>query len=66
MPARKPAPEPHIETIRHGELVGIGYCFIGRLHGAKGPVWQITAIDTYSSVASADLVTTSPKGPTVE
>ena len=26
------------------------------MHGAKGPVWQITAIDTYSSFAWADLV----------
>jgi transposase InsO family protein len=65
-PPRDPAPEPHIDTDRPGELVGIDCFFVGRLHGAKGPVWQITAIDTYSSYAWADLVTTPPKGPTVE
>jgi hypothetical protein len=32
-------------------------CFVvGRLHGSTGPVWPITAIDTYSSFAWADLV----------
>ena len=46
-PPREPAPEPHIESSRPGELVGIDCFFVGRLHGAKGPVWQITAIDTY-------------------
>lgn len=65
-PPRDRQPEPHIETTRPGELVGIDCFFVGRLHGAKGPVWQITAIDTYSSFAWADLVTTPPKGPTVE
>ena len=47
-PPRDPAPEPHIETSRPGELVGIDCFFVGRLQGTKGPVWQITAIDTYS------------------
>jgi transposase InsO family protein len=61
---REPAPEPHIETTRPGELVGLDCFFVGRLHGTKGPVWQITAIDTYSSYAWADLVVTGPKGPT--
>ena len=65
-PPREPEPEPHIKTSRPGELVGIDCFFVGRLHGAKGPVWQITAIDTYSSFAWADLVTTPPKGPTVK
>jgi transposase InsO family protein len=65
-PPREPAPEPHIETTRPGELVGIDCFFVGRLHGAKGPVWQITAIDTYSSFAWADLVVTPASGPTVE
>ena len=35
---------------RPGELVGIDCFFVGRLHGTKGTVWQITAIDTYSSL----------------
>ena len=63
---REPTPEPHIESSRPGELVGIDCFFVGRLHGTSGPVWQITAIDTYSSFAWADLVVTPPKGPTVK
>src|SRR5215211_1106234 len=50
-PPREPEPEPHLESSRPGELVGIDCFFVGRLHGSKGPVWQITAIDTYSSFA---------------
>src|SRR5215213_8309046 len=65
-PPREPAPELHIDSDRPGELVGIDCFFVGRLHGAKGPVWQITAIDTYSSFAWADLVVCPPSGPTVE
>ena len=65
-PPRDPEPEPHIDSEYPGELVGIDCFFVGRLHGAKGPVWQITAIDTYSSYAWAELVTTPPAGPTVE
>ena len=64
-PPREPAPEPHIDSTRPGELVGIDCFFVGRLHGSKGPVWQITAIDTYSSFAWADLVVCPPAGPTV-
>jgi transposase InsO family protein len=64
-PPRDPVPEPHIDTTRPGELVGIDCFFVGRLHGTKGPVWQITAIDTYSSYAWAELVVTPPAGPTV-
>src|SRR3954447_21299390 len=63
-PPREPPPELHIQTTRPGELVGIDCFFVGRLHGAKGPVWQITAIDTYSSYAWAELITTGPRGPT--
>jgi transposase InsO family protein len=65
-PPREPEPEPHVASDRPGELVGIDCFFVGRLHGAKGPVWQITAIDTYSSFAWADLVVCPPAGPTVE
>ena len=60
-PPREPAPEPHVESIRPGELVGIDCFFVGRLHGTNGPVWQITAIDTYSSFAWADLVVVRPQ-----
>jgi transposase InsO family protein len=65
-PPREPEPEPHIDSQRPGELVGIDCFFVGRLHGATGPVWQITAIDTYSSFAWADLVVTQATGPTIE
>src|SRR3954465_2097157 len=65
-PPREPTPEPHVESEYPGELVGIDCFFVGRLHGAKGPVWQITAIDTYSSFAWADLVVTPAAGPTVQ
>lgn len=65
-PPRDPEPEPHIEVERPGELVGIDCFFVGRLHGTKGPVWQITAIDCYSSYAWADLVTVTGQAPSVE
>ena len=65
-PPRERQPVPHVESNRPGELVGIDCFFVGRLHGSSGPVWQITAIDTYSSYAWADLVVCPPKGPTVE
>ncbi len=65
-PPRDAAPEPHIDSARPGELVGIDCFFVGRLHGAHGPVWQITAIDTYSSFAWADLVVTPAAGPTAQ
>jgi transposase InsO family protein len=57
--------QPHIETERPGELVGIDCFFVGRLSDTKGAVWQITAIDTYSSFAWADLVSAPASGPTV-
>lgn len=65
-PPGDPAPNPHIDSTRPGELVGIDCFFVGRLHGTKGPVWQITACDTYSSFAWADLVVCPPSGPTIE
>jgi transposase InsO family protein len=64
-PPREPPSEAHIDTTRPGELVGIDCFFVGRLRGSAGPVWQITAIDTYSSYAWADLVITAPSGPTI-
>jgi len=65
-PPREPVAEPHIETTRPGELVGIDCFYVGRLHGTAGTVWQITAIDTYSSYAWADLVTAANDGPGAE
>jgi transposase InsO family protein len=64
-PPREAPTEPHIDSTRPGELVGIDCFFVGRLRGQPGPVWQITAIDTYSSYAWADLVITPAAGPTV-
>jgi transposase InsO family protein len=65
-PPREPESEPHVDSRRPGELVGIDCFFVGRLHGTKGPVWQITACDTYSSFGWANLVVCPPSGPTVE
>ena len=41
---------------RPGELVGFDCFFVGRLRGTEGAVWQLTAIDCYSSYAWAELV----------
>jgi transposase len=48
-PPRPAVSEPHIEVSHPGELVGIDCFFVGRLRGTREPVWQITAIDCYSS-----------------
>ena len=50
-PPREPWPEPHVDSDHSGELVGIDCFFVGRLHGSKGPIWQLTACDTCSSFA---------------
>lgn len=55
-PPSEPAPEPHVDVQCPGELVGIDCFFVGRLHGTKGTIWQLTAIDCYSSYAWAELV----------
>ena len=55
-PPREPEPEPRVESQRPGELVGLDCFFVGHLHGTKGAVWQLTACDTYSSFAWAELV----------
>jgi hypothetical protein len=62
-PPRTTPPEPHITTTQPGELVGIDCFYVGRLHGTKGAVWQLTAIDTYSSFAWAELVRCDGPGP---
>lgn len=63
-PPREPEPEPHVDSERPGELVGIDCFFVGRLHGIKGAVWQLTACDTYSSYAWAELVVCPEGNPT--
>jgi transposase InsO family protein len=65
-PPREPELEPHITTTRPGELVGIDCFFVGRLSDTKGAVWQITAIDTYSSYAWVDLIRAPTNGPQAE
>ena len=55
-PPREPEPERHVEAERPGELVGVDCFFVGRLHGTKGSVWQLTAIDVASSYAWVELV----------
>ena len=40
----------HIEVERPGELVGIDCFYVGRLRGTRGAIWQLTAIDVYSSL----------------
>jgi transposase InsO family protein len=65
-PPRDAPAEPRIESSRPGELVGIDCFYVGRLHGTAGTVWQITAIDTYSSYGWAELVTSHDYGVSVE
>lgn len=55
-PPREPEPELHIEVDHPGELVGFDCFYVGRLKGTQGAVWQLTAIDCYSSFAWAELV----------
>jgi transposase InsO family protein len=54
-PPRAPEPELHVEAERPGELVGVDCFFVGRLHGTRGTIWQVTAIDVASSYAWAEL-----------
>jgi transposase InsO family protein len=63
-PPREPEPEPHVDSERPGELVGLDCFFVGRLHGTKGAVWQLTACDTYSSYGWAELVVCPEGNPT--
>ena len=65
-PPREPEPEPHIEVERPGELVGFDCFFVGRLRGTNGAVWQLTAIDCYSSFSWAELVVCREGNPTAK
>jgi transposase InsO family protein len=65
-PPRTAEPAPQIDTTRPGELVGIDCFCVGRLSDTKGAVWQVTAIDTYSSYAWVDLVRAPTTGPQAE
>lgn len=63
-PPRDPSPEPHIDTRHPGHLVGIDCFYVGRLRKTNGAIWQLTAIDTYSSYAWAELVVCKQGNPT--
>jgi transposase InsO family protein len=65
-PPREPGPEPRVDSSRPGELVGLDCFFVGRLHGTRGTVWQLTACDTYSSFGWAELVVCPNDNPTAE
>ena len=57
-----PPPERHLDVRRPGEMVQMDCFFIGRLSGAKGAVWQYTAIDVASAYCWAELHLT-PRNP---
>ncbi len=62
-PERRPAPpQRHLQVSRPGEMVQMDCFFIGRLSGAKGAVWQYTAIDVASAYCWAELHLT-PRNP---
>ena len=63
-PPAEPRPEPHIEVERPGELVGMDCFYVGRLRGTEGAIWQLSAIDVYSSFAWAELVVCRQGNPT--
>jgi transposase InsO family protein len=63
-PPREPEPERHIDVDRPGELIGIDCFYVGRLRDTRGVIWQLTAIDVYSSYAWADLVICPNNNPT--
>lgn len=65
-PPRQPQPELHIDVDHPGELVGFDCFFVGRLRGTQGAVWQLTAIDCYSSYAWAELVVCATDNPTAK
>jgi transposase InsO family protein len=65
-PPRTPEPERHIDVSRPGELVGIDCFYVGRLRGAEGAIWQLTAIDIASSYAWAELVTCKNGNPSAQ
>src|SRR2546430_16551378 len=55
-------PERHLDVSRPGEMVQMDCFFIGRLSGAKGAVWQYTAIDVACAHCWAELHLT-PRNP---
>ena len=64
-PPRDPEPEPHIETNRPGELVGLDCFFVGRLHGAKARSGR-SPRSTPTPATPGPSSSPPPSGPTVE
>jgi transposase len=56
-PPRQAAEVQHIDVKRPGQLVGFDCFYVGRLKDTRDPIWQLTAIDVYSSYGWAELVT---------
>jgi transposase InsO family protein len=65
-PPREPEPERHIDVDHPGQLVGMDCFYVGRLRGTQGTIWQLTAIDAYSSFTWAELVVCPNDNPTAE
>jgi transposase InsO family protein len=65
-PAREAPAAAHIDVHHPGELVGIDSFYVGRLRDTRDPVWQLTAIDCYSSYAWAELVTCPTNQPSAK
>jgi transposase len=65
-PPREPVVEPHIDVDHPGELVGFDCFYLGRLRGTKGAVWQLSAIDCYSSFTWAELVVCPNDNPSAQ
>jgi transposase InsO family protein len=64
-PRAAPAPA-HIDVRHPGELIGVDSFYVGRLRDTHDPVWQLTAIDCYSSYAWAELVTCPTNQPSAK
>src|SRR5439155_20851113 len=56
---------PHSGVERARELVGVDCFFVGRLRGPAVAIWQLTAIDCYSSFAWAELVVCKQGNPSM-
>jgi hypothetical protein len=63
---RGPELERHIEVDHPGQLVWMDWLCVGRLRGTNGTIWQLRAIDAYSSFTRAELVICPNDNPTAE
>jgi hypothetical protein len=65
-PLRDRVSEQRMDVEQPGGLVGVDCFHVGGLGGTVGAMWQLTAIDVYSSYAWAELVVCKHAGPTVQ